>query len=103
MAKAKEVLGNTVTYARDAYAAADGADALLILTEWKEFAALDLKRLHRLLAVPVVLDGRNLYLPETMSRAGLTYYSVGRSNGSNRVLDFAMQDGALQVRPIFGD
>lgn len=103
MGKSKEVLGNTVIYARDAYAAADNADALLILTEWKEFAALDLKRLCRLLAVPLVLDGRNLYSPETMSKAGLTYYSVGRSNGKNRALDFAMQDGALQLRPTFGD
>jgi UDPglucose 6-dehydrogenase len=64
---------------------------------------LDLPRLRRLLAVPLVLDGRNLYSPETMSQAGLTYYSVGRSNGKNRSLDFAMQDGALQLRPTFGD
>jgi Predicted UDP-glucose 6-dehydrogenase len=103
MGKAKEVLGKSVIYARDAYAAADNADALLILTEWKEFAALDLKRLCRLLAVPLVLDGRNLFSPETMSQAGLTYYSVGRSNGKKRALDFAMQDGALQLRPTFGD
>jgi len=103
MEKAKEVLENNVKYARDAYAAADNADALVILTEWKEFAALDLNRLRRLLAVPLVLDGRNLYSPETMSQAGLTYHSVGRSNGKNRSLDFAMEDGALQLRPTFGD
>src|SRR4051812_2868933 len=103
MEKAKEVLEKRVMYARDAYAAADNADALLILTEWKEFAALDLQRLRRLLTVPLVLDGRNLYSPETMSRAGLTYHSVGRSNGKNRSLDFAMEDGALQLRPISGD
>jgi UDPglucose 6-dehydrogenase len=103
MEKAKEVLGKSVTYAHDAYAAAENADALVILTEWKEFAVLDLKRLRRLLAVPLVLDGRNLYSPETMSQAGLTYHSVGRYNGKNRSLDFAMQDGALQLRPAFGD
>ncbi|MGB8128626.1 MAG: UDP binding domain-containing protein, partial [Candidatus Angelobacter sp.] len=102
MEKAKAILENSVNYARDAYSAADNADALLILTEWKEFAALDLKRLCRLLAVPLVLDGRNLYSPETMSEAGLTYHSVGRSNGKNRSLDFAMEDGALQLRPTFG-
>ena len=103
MGKAKAVLGKTVTYARDAYAAADNADALLILTEWKEFAALDLKRLCRLLAVPLVLDGRNLYSPETMSQAGITYHSVGRSNRKNHSVNFAMEDGSLQLRPISGD
>lgn len=103
MEKAKEVLKKSVTYAKDAYDAADHADALLILTEWKEFGALDLKRIRRVLAVPLVLDGRNLYSPETMSQAGITYYSVGRSNVKNRSLDFAMQDGALQLRPTFGD
>jgi UDPglucose 6-dehydrogenase len=103
MGKAKEVLGQTVTYARDAYAAADNADALLILTEWKEFADLDLKRIRRLLAVPLVLDGRNLYSPETMSRVGITYHSVGRSTEKIRSLDFAMEDGSLQLRPISGD
>jgi UDPglucose 6-dehydrogenase len=103
MEKAKEVLKKSVMYARDAYAAADNADALLILTEWKDFAVLDLKRIRRLLAVPLVLDGRNMYSPETMSQAGLAYQSVGRSNGNNRTVDFAMQDGALHLRPIFGD
>jgi UDPglucose 6-dehydrogenase len=103
MGKAKEVLGNSVIYAKDAYATAENADALVILTEWKEFAALDLKRLRRLLAVPLVLDGRNLYSPEEMSQAGLTYHSVGRSNVKTRSLDFAMQDGALQLRANFGD
>jgi hypothetical protein len=52
---------------------------LLILTEWKEFAGLDLPRVRELLAYPIVLDGRNLYRPEAMAEAGLNYYSVGRS------------------------
>jgi len=50
----------------------------LLLTEWEEFAALDLKRLHGQMKYPIVIDGRNLYDPETMSAAGFTYYSVGR-------------------------
>jgi UDPglucose 6-dehydrogenase len=79
MENAKEVLGDTIAYASDPYAAAKGADALLILTEWKEFAALDLVRLRDLLNYPIVLDGRNLYDPETMLEAKLNYYSVGRS------------------------
>ena len=59
--------------------AADGADALLILTEWEEFSALDLDRLLKQLKYPIVIDGRNLYDPETMAAHGFTYYSVGRS------------------------
>lgn len=78
MQRARTVLGETVAYAADPYAAAKGADALLILTEWKEFAALDLARIKGLLNYPIVLDGRNLYSPQEMAKAGLHYYSVGR-------------------------
>jgi len=76
--RAKEVLKGGVQFARDAYEAAAGADALLILTEWEEFAALDLDRLRGLLKYPIVLDGRNLYDPAVMAQHGLSYYSVGR-------------------------
>jgi len=79
MERARSVLGNRIAYAPDAYTAAQGADALLILTEWKEFAALDLRRIKELLNYPVVLDGRNLYSAEEMEKAGLNYYSVGRA------------------------
>jgi UDPglucose 6-dehydrogenase len=79
MVRAKEILGDEVTYAPDAYTAARGADALLILTEWKEFATLDLVRIRGLLNYPIVLDGRNLYSPEDMIKAGLSYYSMGRA------------------------
>ncbi len=78
MDRAKGVLGESISYAPDAYAAAKGADALLILTEWKEFASLDLPRVRELLNYPIVLDGRNLYRREEMASAGLHYYSVGR-------------------------
>lgn len=80
MANAKTVLGEAVRYAPDPYAAAEDADALLILTEWKEFASLDLKRIRELLRYPIVLDGRNLYSPETMAKAGLDYHSMGRGS-----------------------
>ena len=79
MEKAKSLLCEKVNYAPDAYTAAQGADALLILTEWKEFASLDLTRIRELLTYPIVLDGRNLYTSEEMTRAGLNYYSVGRA------------------------
>lgn len=79
MDRAREILGEEISYATDPYAAAEGADALLILTEWKEFASLDLPRLRTLLNYPIVLDGRNLYSPQAMAEAGLNYYSVGRA------------------------
>ena len=78
MERAKEVLTAGVEFASDAYAAAKGADAVLILTEWEEFAALDLERLRALVKYPIVLDGRNLYDPAVMVEHGFSYYSVGR-------------------------
>lgn len=78
--RAKEVLppSEKMTYATDAYDAAEGADAVLILTDWKEFAHLDLPRLNRAVRFPIVIDGRNLYAPPTMEEHGFTYVSVGR-------------------------
>jgi UDPglucose 6-dehydrogenase len=78
MENAKEVLKSGVDFAADAYEAATGADALLILTEWEEFARLDLERLRDVVKYPIVLDGRNLYDPAKMLEHGFSYYSVGR-------------------------
>jgi UDPglucose 6-dehydrogenase len=80
-ARAREVLNSSIEFVNDPYEAARDADALLILTEWEEFAALDLDRLHKLLKYPIVIDGRNLYDPEAMAARGFTYYSVGRQAG----------------------
>ena len=78
--KAQTVLppSQTMGYAGDAYEAAEGADALLILTDWKEFAKLDLPRLNQALKFPIIIDGRNLYKPADMHEQGFTYVSVGR-------------------------
>ena len=78
--RAKDVLPESshLTYSADAYAAAEDAHALLILTDWKEFAELDLARINRALKFPIILDGRNLYKPEKMREAGFTYVSMGR-------------------------
>jgi UDPglucose 6-dehydrogenase len=77
--RAREVLPAGVEYAKSSYEAASGADALLILTEWEEFASLDLRELNTRLRYPIVIDGRNLYDPEVMLANGFTYYSVGRA------------------------
>ena len=66
-------------FAPDPYQALRGADACLLLTEWEDFAALDLQRVKQLLRYPIVLDGRNLYSCGEMARVGLNYYSVGRA------------------------
>jgi len=78
MERAREVLGNRINFAESPYLVAEGADAVLILTDWEEFASLDLKHLHKLLKYPIILDGRNLYTPEEMEQNGLLYVSVGR-------------------------
>ncbi len=67
-----------VKFATGSYEALDGADACLVLTEWEDFAALDLNRVKKLLRYPIVVDGRNLFKPAQMEAAGLNYYSVGR-------------------------
>jgi UDPglucose 6-dehydrogenase len=76
--RVREILGSSIEYAASTYEAARGTDALLILTEWEEFSTLDLDRLGRELKYPIIIDGRNLYAPETMAARGVTYYSVGR-------------------------
>jgi UDPglucose 6-dehydrogenase len=80
MERAMEVLpaSENLKYARDIYEAAENADALLILTDWKEFAKIDLTRLNQSLRFPIVIDGRNLYDPQKMLGHGFTYVSVGR-------------------------
>jgi UDPglucose 6-dehydrogenase len=77
MAQAKLVMPE-ITYCDNVYACAEGADVLVITTEWEAFRALNLKRLKRLLKAPVMVDLRNIYRPEEMRRYGYHYVSVGR-------------------------
>jgi len=81
MERAREVLpAANMSYASSPYEAANGCDALLVLTDWDEFAGLDLDRLAAALAYPVVVDGRNLYDPAVMASRGFSYYSIGRAD-----------------------
>jgi UDPglucose 6-dehydrogenase len=75
--KAKAVLPN-VTYCDDAYQAAAGADAILIVTEWAEFRRMDWKRLLSVIEQPLVIDGRNVFIPEEITQNGFRYISIGR-------------------------
>lgn len=74
----QELAGLGVSFEVDPYQAMDGADALVILTEWPEFGSLDLARVRGLLQRPLIVDGRNMYSPETMRKAGFSYWSCGR-------------------------
>jgi UDPglucose 6-dehydrogenase len=65
-------------YTKDAYQAASGADALVVVTEWNEFRQLDLRRIKTSMRTPVVIDGRNIYTPATMRDLGFTYRGIGR-------------------------
>jgi UDPglucose 6-dehydrogenase len=78
MVQAKPLLPD-VTYCNSAYSAAEGADAVVIATEWEQFRALDLQRLKGLMAQPVIVDLRNIYRPEEMRRAGYRYIAIGRA------------------------
>ena len=77
MEQAKPLLPD-IAYADSAYACAQGADALVIVTEWEQFRALDLARLKAIMARPVVVDLRNVYRPEDMAKHGFVYQAVGR-------------------------
>jgi UDPglucose 6-dehydrogenase len=77
MAEAAKHLSD-LAWCDDAYDAIAGADALVVLTEWNEFRALDLQRIKALLRAPVVVDLRNIYDPQIMSTAGFIYCSIGR-------------------------
>ena len=75
---AKKLLGEKVPFFEDPYAAIDGADALLVVTEWNEFRRPDFERIKKALRTPVLLDGRNVYDPAHMKELGFEYRGIGR-------------------------
>ena len=80
-AEAKKIFGERIRYVHRNYDALEGASALIILTEWNEFRRPDFARIKRLLAQPVIFDGRNIYEPKDLQRLGFKYYSIGRNDG----------------------
>jgi UDPglucose 6-dehydrogenase len=75
---ARGIFGSKIKYAPHAYEALAGADALLIVTEWNEFREPDFARMKKEMKEPVILDGRNLYVPGLVRGLGFTYHSIGR-------------------------
>lgn len=79
MPNVQKIFGNQLTYCDKPYGTVEGADALVIVTEWPEYRHPDLLLLKRIMRGAVVFDGRNMYEPEQMAAAGFTYHSIGRA------------------------
>jgi UDPglucose 6-dehydrogenase len=77
--EAKKHFGERITYSLNQYDALNGADALVIITEWNEYRNPDFDRIKKLLVNPLVFDGRNLYQPDRMIQAGFEYLPIGRN------------------------
>jgi UDPglucose 6-dehydrogenase len=77
MDETKHMIGDKIGYAKDAYAALQGADALLLVTEWREFRVPDWDRVKNALKQPVVFDGRNIYSGAEMRKMGFAYTGIG--------------------------
>ncbi len=77
MPKARQMMKH-ITFCQDSFSVCRGSDCLVILTEWDEFKKLDMKKVKKLLAQPVIVDGRNLYDPAEMKALGFRYVSIGR-------------------------
>jgi len=75
---ARKIFGSSITYAKNAYKALVGADALLIVTEWNEFREPDFVKMKKAMKQPIILDGRNLYQASQVRGHGFTYSSIGR-------------------------
>jgi UDPglucose 6-dehydrogenase len=78
MQQARAMLPDVV-FSDSPYDCAEAADALVIVTEWEQFRALDFERLKQAMATPVLIDLRNVYRPDEVARRGFTYESIGRA------------------------
>jgi UDPglucose 6-dehydrogenase len=100
MEQARMVM-NDVIYCDGPYACAENADALVIVTEWEQFRALDFDRLKQVMAQPVLVDLRNIYRPEEMARHGFVYDSVGRppqEDDAIEVVDIAPERKVVSLK-----
>jgi UDPglucose 6-dehydrogenase len=80
MEEGKRRLGSAVEFADSSYSAIEGADALVVVTDWNEYRHPDFDRMKESLRSPVVIDGRNLYALDRMQKLGFTYHSIGRAS-----------------------
>ena len=95
----REIRG--VTLADNAYDVAEGADALVLLTDWNEFKQLDMARIKGMMREPLLVDGRNIYDPDAMRELGFVYRGVGRGyNGEGVANGHAAHE---DMAPVAGD
>ena len=80
MTQAQRIFDGSVNYCHRSYEALEGADALLICTEWDEFRSPEFQRIKKILKNPVIFDGRNIFDPAEMKQRGFIYYSIGRNH-----------------------
>lgn len=80
--EAKKIFGDKIEYANSSYEALRDAEALLLITEWNEFRRPNFERMKQLMKGLVIFDGRNLFEPDIMARAGFIYYGIGRGNSA---------------------
>jgi UDPglucose 6-dehydrogenase len=78
MPNVRAIYGDKLAYSDRPYGALEGADGLVIVTEWQQFRHPDFELMRRLMAEPVIFDGRNLYEPRLLAEAGFVYHSIGR-------------------------
>ncbi len=83
-AQEEKLLPPGVRYAENAYACAEGADVLIIMTEWNEFKLLNYEKIHESMRQPLIIDGRNIHSPERMRSLGFEYVSIGRGTNTKR-------------------
>ena len=83
MINARNLFGDRILYAKNAYDAAKGADALIVLTEWREFKLLNLEKVAASMKHPIIFDGRNVYNLDRKRRLGFHYYGIGRDVNSH--------------------
>ncbi|MEI8278285.1 MAG: UDP-glucose/GDP-mannose dehydrogenase family protein [Bacteroidota bacterium] len=96
MPNVERIFGNKITFATDQYSAVDGADALIIVTEWSEFRNPSFDRISSSLKNPAIFDGRNVYTLEKMAELGFYYESMGRKKVNERVVEgLATTEGTL--------
>jgi UDPglucose 6-dehydrogenase len=77
MKETRRRIGDVITYSDDPYDAIDGADCLLLVTEWKEFRVPDFKRMKKLLKNDVIFDGRNIFDAKEIKEEGFEYFGIG--------------------------
>jgi UDPglucose 6-dehydrogenase len=78
MEEARRRVGDRVIYCADVYEALEDSDAMLLVTEWSEFRAINLPRINSLMRTPVIFDGRNIYDRAEMKKNKIAYFSIGR-------------------------